>query len=249
MIDQKVAVVIGATGGLGVAICARLAGAGAAVVAGYRRDEQGAQSLVASLPSPSGATHAAIHVDVTDGESLRLFADDIQNRYGRADILVNSAGKTRFVPHDDLQALDDELIDEIFRTNWRGPFATIRALKPLLGKNGDGLIVNISSIAGVIGIGSNVAYCASKAALNAMTISLARALAPGIRVVSVSPGVVETDFIKGLDLSWRNEQMSRTPMKRLATPEDVADAVLAVATTLRYSTGCIIPVDGGRPLS
>ena len=249
MIDRRVAVVIGATGGLGEAICARLAGAGAAVVAGYRRDEQAARSLVASLPSPSGATHTAIHVDVTDGESLRLLADDIQNRYGRADILVNSAGKTRFVPHHDLQALDDELIDDIFRTNWRGPFATIRTLEHLLGKEGDGLVVNISSIAGVTGVGSNVAYCASKAALNAMTISLARALAPGIRVVSVSPGVVQTGFIKGLDESWRNEQIDRTPMKRLATPEDVADAVLAVATTLRYSTGCVIPVDGGRPLS
>ena len=98
-------------------------------------------------------------------------------------------------------------------------------------------------------MGSNVAYCASKAALNAMTISLARALAPAVRVVSVSPGLVETGFIKGLDESWRKEQITRTALGRLASPDDVADAVLAVATTLRYSTGCIIPVDGGRPLS
>jgi 3-oxoacyl-[acyl-carrier protein] reductase len=82
-----------------------------------------------------------------------------------------------------------------------------------------------------------------------MTVSLARALAPAVQVVSISPGVVETDFIKGLDESWRAEQMRRTPLGRLASPDDVADAVLAAATTLRYSTGCIIPVDGGRPLA
>jgi len=164
-------------------------------------------------------------------------------------VLVNSAGTTRFVRHDDLDSLNDQLIDEIFRTNWRGPFATIRALKPLLVKSGDAVVVNISSIAGVTGVGSNVAYCASKAALNAMTLSLARALAPTVRVVSVSPGVVETEFIQALDQSWLKEQERRTPLGRLAAPDEVADAVLAVATSLRYSTGCIIPVDGGRPLS
>ena len=245
----RVAVVTGATGGLGSAICRRFAEAGASVVTGYRRDESAAQALAESLPKPGEARHTAIRADVADSDSLRRFAGDIASRYHRADILVNCAGTTRFVPHVDLDALDDQLIDDIFRTNWRGPFATIRALKPLLVKNGDGVVVNISSIAAITGVGSNVAYCASKAALNAMTISLARALAPEIRVLSVSPGVVETEFIKDLDASWRREQAMRTPLGRLATPDEVADAVLAAATTLRYSTGCIIPVDGGRPLS
>jgi 3-oxoacyl-[acyl-carrier protein] reductase len=249
MLDGRVAVVTGATGGLGSVICQRFAAAGASVVAGFRRDESAAQKLIASLAVKSNAKHAAIRADVSDAASLRHFGDDITSRYGRADVLVNCVGTTRFVPHGDLEGLDDQLIDDIFRTNWRGPFATIRVLKPLLAKHGDGLVVNISSIAGLTGVGSNVAYCASKAALNAMTISLARALAPHIRVVSISPGVVETDFIKGLDEKWRREQTTRTPLGRLATPQDVADAVLAAATTLRYSTGCIIPVDGGRPLS
>jgi 3-oxoacyl-[acyl-carrier protein] reductase len=250
----RVAVVTGGAGGIGSAVCRGLASAGSAVVVGFRRDEATARSLAASLP---GGEHAACQADVTDRDSLARFAEEIGARYGRVDLLVNSVGMTRFVPHSDLSALDDELIDEIFRTNWRGPFATIRALKPLLEIPGkpaqdaarSALVVNISSIAGVIGVGSNVAYCASKAALNAMTISLARALAPAIRVVSVSPGLVETGFIKGLAESWRKEQTSRTALGRLASPEDVADAVVAVATTLRYSTGCIIPVDGGRPLS
>jgi 3-oxoacyl-[acyl-carrier protein] reductase len=110
-------------------------------------------------------------------------------------------------------------------------------------------VVNISSIAGVTGMGSNVAYCASKAALDCMTKSLARALAPGIRVVSVSPGLVDTAFVKALDKTWRDEQAARTPLRRLATADDVGAAVLAVANVLEYSNGCIIPVDGGRPLS
>jgi 3-oxoacyl-[acyl-carrier protein] reductase len=242
----KVAVVTGATGGLGSVICRRLAEAGATVVVAFRRDEPAATALVASLPA---GTHTAVRVDVTDSQSLERLGEQVRDRYRTVDVLVNSAGTTRFVPHSDLAALDDDLIDEIFRTNWRGPFATIRALKPLLAEDPGGLVVNISSIAGVIGIGSNVAYCASKAALNAMTISLARALAPAIRVVSVSPGLVDTEFVKGLDENWRRDQVSRTVLGRLASPEDIADAVFAVATSLRYSTGCVIPVDGGRLLS
>lgn len=98
-------------------------------------------------------------------------------------------------------------------------------------------------------MGSNVAYCASKAALDCMTKSLARALAPRIRVVSVSPGLVDTEFVRGLDQRWRDEQAARTPLGRLARPEEIGAAVLAVATALNYSNGCIIPVDGGRPLT
>jgi 3-oxoacyl-[acyl-carrier protein] reductase len=189
-----------------------------------------------------------LQVDVASGASLDAFRAAIDRRFDAVDILVNSVGTTRFVAHADLNGLDDGLIDDIFRTNWRGPFATIRALQPLLARNQNGLVVNISSVAATTGIGSNVAYCASKAALNAMTVSLARALAPAIRVVSVSPGVVETGFISGLDQGWRDEQAKRTPMGRFASPDDVGAAVLATATTLAYSTGCIIPVDGGRPL-
>ena len=252
----RVAVVTGATGGIGSVVCRRLADNGAAVVVGFRRDENAAHTLAASLAAIPVNQHCAIHVDVTDTGSLESFAGHISTRYGRADLLVNCVGKTRFVPHANLSGLDDDLIDEIFRTNWRGPFATIRALKPLLehaaqvsGPAFTSLVVNISSVAATTGVGSNVAYCASKAALNAMTMSLARALAPDIRVVSVSPGVVETEFIKGLDERWRQEQLSRTPLGRLASPDDVADAVLALATTLRAATGCVIPIDGGRPLA
>jgi 3-oxoacyl-[acyl-carrier protein] reductase len=156
------------------------------------------------------------------------------------------------VPHGDLDALDDALIDQILATNVRGPFAALRVLRPMLDKStlpGGGVVVNISSLAAVIAMGSNVMYCASKAALDNMTKSLARALAPRIRVVSISPGLTETDFIKSMDQRWRDEQLTRTPLKRLATPNDVASAVVAAIKHLTYTTGSVIAVDGGRPLS
>ena len=172
----------------------------------------------------------------------------MRRRWGRCDILVNCAGTTRFVPHGALDALDDALFDQILATNVRGAFAAVRAFGPLLAAEARGLVVNISSIAAVTAVGSNVAYCASKAALDNMTKSLARALAPAVRVLSVSPGLADTEFVKSMDRTWRDEQAARTPLKRLALPSEVAAAVVAVATTLRFTTGAVIPVDGGRPL-
>jgi 3-oxoacyl-[acyl-carrier protein] reductase len=242
----KVVVVTGGSGGIGAAICRQFAEAGAQVQFSWRSDEARGRQLLAELP---GSGHGSRRLSVEDTPALAAWAADVARERGRCDVLVNCAGITRFVPHADLDALDDTLIDEIFRTNWRGAFAAVRAFRPLLAASGDGLVVNISSIAGVTGMGSNVAYCASKAALDSMTKSLARALAPAIRVLSVSPGLVDTDFVKGLDQRWRDEQAARTPLRRLAHPDEVAAAVLSVATVLRYSNGCVIPVDGGRPLT
>jgi 3-oxoacyl-[acyl-carrier protein] reductase len=243
---EKVAIVTGGAGGLGSAICRSLAEAGASVVIGYHRSQAQAEQLATMLP---GAGHAALAAPVTDSAAMKALADTVQARYSRADILVNCAGITRFVQHADLEALDDTLIDEIFAVNVRGVLASVRAFKALLAANGNGLVVNISSIAGATAMGSNVAYCASKAAVNNLTLSLARALAPAIRVVSVSPGLSDTEFVQSLDKNWRDEQASRTPLKRLASPDEVADAVVAAATHLRFTTGAIIPVDGGRPLA
>jgi 3-oxoacyl-[acyl-carrier protein] reductase len=242
----KVVVVTGGSGGIGSAIARHCAQAGATVVITFRNAKDAAERLLSEM---SGTGHWSRQLDVDDSAALNALASEVRERQGRCDVLVNCAGITRFVAHRDLDALDDELIDRIFRVNWRGAFAAVRAFQGLLEHTGNAVVVNISSIAGVTGMGSNVAYCASKAALDSMTKSLARALAPAIRVVSVSPGLVDTEFVRGLDQRWRDEQAQRTPLGRLATPQEVADAVLAVATTLKYSTGCIIPVDGGRPLT
>ena len=245
-LQGRVVVVTGGSGGIGSCICRHFAQAGATVVVTYRTRKQPAQQIVDALP---GGGHWAKQVAVDDSAALNVLAAEVEAKHGRCDVLVNCAGITRFVPHGELDALDDELIDAIFRVNWRGAFAAVRVFRPLLKATGNSLVVNISSIAGVSGMGSNVAYCASKAALDCMTKSLARALAPEIRVVSVSPGLVDTEFVRGLDQKWRDEQAARTPLGRLATPDEVGAAVLAVATTLVYSNGCIIAVDGGRPLT
>ena len=244
--QDQIVVVVGGSGAIGAAICRHFAEAGATCVVTYNKGEQKALDVIASL---SGEGHWASYVPVDVTSAMQSLASKVAERHGRVDVLVNCAGITRFVPHNDLDALDDELIDDIFRVNWRGAFAGVRAFRNLL-KDGDGgLVINVSSIAGVTAMGSNVAYCASKAALDSMTRSLARALAPEIRVVSVSPGLVDTEFVKGLDQKWRDEQAGRTPLKRLATADEVGAAALAVATVLKYSTGCIVPIDGGRPLT
>ena len=245
-LQGQVAVVTGGSGGIGSEICRHLAQAGCTVVFTYRKGKHAAEQLIAALP---GAGHWSKYLAVDDSAALNALAAEVKQAHGRCDVLVNCAGMTRFVPHAELDALDDALIDEIFRVNWRGAFAAVRAFRPLLKSTGSALVVNISSIAGVTGMGSNVAYCASKAALDCMTKSLARALAPEIRVVSVSPGLVDTEFVKNLDQKWRDEQAARTPLRRLARPDEVGAAVLALASTLKYTNGCIVALDGGRPLT
>ncbi len=235
----------GAAGDLGSAICRRLASAGYRVIVNYRSREEGAREVVASL---AGDGHLLGPADVTDSASLGLLAEQVEHIYGRLDLLVNNAGFTRFVHHSDLEALDDELIDEIFRVNWRGSFAAVRAFAPLLRSRGSGVVVNISSVAGTTGEGSNAAYCASKAGLDSLTRSLGRALAPSIRVVSVAPGLVQGPYMQKLESGWSEKQRALTPLERLSTSDEVAEAVYVAAAHLTFSTGCVIPVDGGRPL-
>jgi len=241
----QVAVVTGAGGGIGSAISRRLADAGVRVVLTYSRSAEKTQAVADGL---AGEDHAVVCCPVDDSGAQAELARMIAERYGRLDLLVNNAGITRPVSHDDLAGLDDALFDEIFRVNVRGAFASIRALKDLLQADDGGLIVSISSIAARTGIGSNVAYCASKAALDSMTRSLARALAPKIRVVSVAPGFVNGEYAQRLSAAVLDEQRAKTPLQRLAEAQDVAEAVYAVAAHLTFSTGDIIPVDGGRPL-
>jgi 3-oxoacyl-[acyl-carrier protein] reductase len=245
LLKNKVAVVTGGAGGIGSAICKRLADAGVHVIITYNNNEARAEQLLKELPE---GNHSIFYAPVNDSDALNQLALFIELKYEKLDILVNNAGITTPVAHDDLDGLSDQWIDNIFTTNVRGSFAMIRACKELLLKSGDGLVINISSVAGVTGIGSNVAYCASKAAMDSMTRSLARALAPTIRVVSVSPGWVMGEYAKTVDPGFLQMQLDATPLNRFATPEDVANAVYAVAATLTFTTGCIIPVDGGRPL-
>lgn len=242
---MSIAVVTGASGGIGSAIARRLADDGMTVVVGYHSAADRAEELVAEL---AGDGHSAVQISVGDASSLTALADGLSASYGSVDVLVNCAGVTRPVAHDDLDGLDDELIDHIFATNWRGPFAVVRALRSLLDAGEGATVVNISSVAAVTGQGSNVAYCASKAALDSMTRSLGRALAPSIRFVSVSPGWVLGEYAKRMPAEIIDGQRAATPLQQLATPEVVAAAVSAAVNHLPFTTGAVIPVDGGRPL-
>lgn len=245
-LENKVAVITGGGGGIGSEIGRHLSALGVKVVITYRGDAEKANR---ALKSFSGEGHLVLQASVDKFDDQKRLAEIVEEKYGRVDILVNNAGMTSFVDADNLEGLEDSLIDTIFKVNWRGSFGTVRSLEPLLRKSDDGLVVNISSIAGTTGIGSNVAYCASKTALNTMTVSLARSLAPAIRMVAIAPGLVEGEYTKKLDPAWSKEQEELTPLKRLTQAEDVARAVVACATLLTFSTGCVIPVDGGRPLT
>lgn len=241
----RTALVIGGSGGIGSAIAQRLASDGLRVLVGYAHGVERALAVVEALP---GEGHEALQVDATDCASLDAAAVRIAERAGSLNVLVNAAGITRHVAHDDLDALDDELIDRIFMVNWRGAFSAIRALRGLLEGSGDAVVVNISSIAATTGVGSNVAYCASKAALDSMTRSLARALAPCLRVVSVSPGWVVGDYAASAPQGYLDDQRAQTPLGRFAQAHDVAAAVSSVVHDLVLTTGAIVPVDGGRTL-
>ncbi|MEM9468154.1 MAG: SDR family oxidoreductase [Actinomycetota bacterium] len=242
---DRTALVAGGGGGIGSAICRRLASDGLVVLVGYHASADRAEALAAELP---GDGHRAVQVAVEDSTALAALAADVAASEGRLDVLVNCAGVTRPVAHDDLDGLDDELIDQIFATNWRGPFATIRAFRGMLEASDDAVVVNISSVAGLTGQGSNVAYCASKAALDSMTRSLGRALAPTIRIMSVSPGWVLGEYASRMPDEVIAVQRDATPLNRLATGEDVGAAVSAVVHDLPFTTGTIVNVDGGRPL-
>lgn len=241
----KVAIVLGGSGGIGRETARLFAAEGAKVVVTYRAHADRASALVGEL---AGSGHAALPATVEDTGSLVALAEGVRSRYGRADILVNSAGFTKPVPAADLDGLSDALIDEIFRVNWRGQFAAIRAFAPLLKASSDGLIVNVSSIAALNGVGSNIAYAAVKAGIDTLTKSLARTLAPEVRVLGVSPGVVDTDFVPGRGPEQLAKIAPTIPARRVATATDVARAIVACATHLTYSTGSLILVDGGRAL-
>ncbi|MBT8488658.1 MAG: SDR family oxidoreductase [Gemmatimonadetes bacterium] len=243
--SERVALVTGGSRGIGAAIAHELAKAGAMVIVTHRDSEEGAREVVASLP---GEGHRYRQASASDTRALNALATDVAATEGRLDVLVNNAATTRVIPHHDLEALDDTFFDRIMQTNVRGPFATIRAFRALLDRDGGGVVVNISSLASRMGNGSNVAYCASKAALDNMTTSLARALAPNVRVLSVAPGLVDTELTRGWDPERRQHMLDSTPLGRLATVGDVASAVMAAVVSLPSTTGVSIPVDGGRPL-
>ncbi len=241
----SIAVVTGGSNGIGAAAVRLLAAAGATVAICYNRGKERAEALAAALP---GDGHRVLPLELTDAASVRRMADAVREAYGRVDVLVNSAGMTRPIPHADLEALDEAFFDQVLIANTRGPYSVIRALLPLLRAAAPSVVVNVSSVAAFNGAGSNIAYGASKAALDTMTMSLARALGPEVRFLCVSPGPVATDFVEGRGREQIAKIMATAPLRRVIEAEDIGRAIMACVTHLGSSTGTKIVVDGGRAL-
>lgn len=241
----RLALVTGGSSGIGAATVRCLAEAGASVAIGYHSGADRAAALAESLP---GGGHFPIRLSLDETETIDAARAEIAARGDKLDILVNSAGYTQPVPHADLQVMDDDLFGRILLANARGPFSVIRRMLPALRAAGDAVVVNVSSISAFTGSGSNIAYCAAKAALDTMTMSLARAFGPEVRFLCVSPAAVATDFVAGRDRAALEKGADSTPLGRVVEPEDVAMAIMACVTHLKTATGTRIVIDGGRHL-
>lgn len=250
----KAAIVTGSATGIGAAVALRLAQRGANVVINYTKSEREARESADAVRA-AGADARLAQGDVAADEDCKRIAAAAIGAWGRIDILVNNAGTTKFAAHHDLDALSAEDFARIYSVNVTGAFQMIRACAPAMKAQGMGAVVNVSSIAGVAGVGSSVAYAASKGALNTMTLSLARALAPEIRVNAVCPGFVGTRWFRDRfgEEGFRKlveDQERTTPLHRAGTPEDIADAVVFLcAEGARHITGETLLSDGGLHLN
>jgi len=246
--DGRVAVITGGGTGIGRETGLSLAREGCSVVVNYSRSRKEAEKTVADLEE-LGVKALAVQADVAQDAEVQGMMETAHTQFGRLDILVNSAGYTQFVALDDLEGLSDQIWARVMAVNVMGTFYCCRAAAPYLKRpeSQDPSIVNIASIAGMIAAGSSVAYCASKAAVISMTKTLARALAPEIRVNAVSPGFVDTRWVEGWD-DFKKANADATPMGRIAGPGDIAEVVLAMVASARFVTGQNVVVDGGKIL-
>jgi 3-oxoacyl-[acyl-carrier protein] reductase len=241
----KVALITGGSSGIGKATAARLAALGSIVIVGYNSRRDVAEAVVAEL---QGGGHLCVRISVEDSASISEAAAVVEARFGRLDALINCGGATVPVPANDLDGLTDVIFDKTVAINLRGPFAMVRAFRPLLERGSGAAVVNISSIAARTGLGSSLAYLAAKAGVDALTIALAKVFAPRIRVFSVSPAGVDTDFVPGRTREQLQKTAERLPLAHITTPDDVARAVVACIVNLTSSTGIVVPVDEGRHL-
>jgi len=240
---KKVAIVTGGSSGIGAATARELAKRGWRVAITYSKDSRKAEKVAAEFEG------FAVQGDVAQDADCRKVAKDVLAKWGRIDALVNNAGTTKFVKHADLEGLSAQDFQDIFRINLVGPFQMIRACADAL-KASKGSVVNVSSVAHLLGTGSSIAYAASKAALNTMTFSLARALAPEVRVNIVAPGYVNTPWqvaAHGEEGAAEAERRfaAAAPLKAAAEPEDIAEAITWLVEGARRVTGELIYVDGG----
>ncbi len=245
----KAAIVTGSATGMGRSTALMLAELGCNVVVNYTRSESEARDTAAEVEK-RGAEALLVRADVSSDTDCRGMVDQALNRWGRLDVLVNNAGTTVFVAHRDLDALTDEMWDRIWDVNVKGAFFMARAAAKPMRAGGQGAIVNIASTAGVRAGGSSIPYAASKAALINLTVSLARVLAPEIRVNCVAPGFIDTRWLaQGYGERFpalREATRENTPLKGVGTPEHMAQVVISTITGMDWVTGQTIVADGGN---
>lgn len=253
---RPVALVTGASGGIGAACALQLAQAGYNVAINYVSNQDGAEET-AQACNAEGAETLVLQADVSNEEACAAMVNQTANKWGRLDVLVNNAGTTKFVAANDLDGLTTEDFERITAVNVAGAFAMTRAARPHLEASPIASVVNVSSQSGISGIGSSIAYAASKGALNTLTLSLARTLAPAIRVNAVCPGFVDTGWHakspkrkKTSDVGKFHERIiAATALKRMTTANDVADAVCWFAVSAKAVTGTLLYIDGGTHLT
>lgn len=247
--SQKVALVTGSATGIGRETAIRLAERGYDVVVNYSRSVAEAEET-AALVRKHGVKAYVHCCDISRQADVKEMLAAVEREFGRLDVLVNNAATTFFIDQRELDALHEEHWDRILAVNVKGTYFCIQAAVPLIRKSGGGTIVNVSSIAAMIGEGSSIAYAASKGAVNTMTKSLARVLAPDIRVNAVCPGPVDTRWLHPImDQEKLARFTSRYPLKRASQPGEVADVVVFMASEASaMMTGQCLAVDGGRVL-
>jgi 3-oxoacyl-[acyl-carrier protein] reductase len=245
MARERVALVTGSATGIGRAVAWRFADRGYAVTVNYSRSKTDAEETADGVRQRGGEP-LLVAANVADDAAVRAMVERTAAQFGGLDVLVNNAGMTHFVAHHDLDGLTDQVWDEILAVNLKGTFYACRAAMPIL-KTRQGNIVNIASVAGVAGSGSSIAYAASKGGMITMTKSLARAFAPEVRVNAVAPGPVQTRWLADHQ-DMVEQAMKLTPLKRPATPEDIADVTLFLACETTLMTGQVLIADGGRTI-
>lgn len=247
-----VVLITGAAGGIGAAAARTFARQGWNIALGYANSEGQTRAVEVECQT-LGAETLLVQGDVGDDAACKRIAAEVKERFGRLDVLVNNAARTKFAPHGDLDALTGDDFLDLYRNNVVSVYQMSRAVAPLMREQGGGAVVNIGSRAGITGAGSSMAYAASKAALHTLTRSLARSLAPAIRVNCISPGFV--------DSSWHYRESEekgkqakaayagKAVLKRVADPGNVADAIYFVATGAPAMTGEVICMDAGMHLA
>ncbi len=247
-LEGRAAIITGAGTGVGRATALALAEHGCSVVVNYSRSKDAAEAVAAEAAG-KGVKALAVQADVAQDADCRRLVDTAAGELGRLDVLVNNAGTTSFIPHTDLEKVTQDDWNTILGVNLVGPFQMSRAAAPTLEAEGGGQVVNVSSVAGVYGTGSSIPYCASKAGLNILTVTLARVLGPEVQVNAVCPGFIDGSWLQGgLGPAFepvKEAMVGRSLLGAVCTPEDVKDAIFGFLLGSRLVTGEVLVVDGG----